>query len=114
MRRLYLICGILIASLAIAAICQGYQAVPGEITTAPGIPAAPAPRSVNEVLDRLEALKARREAIEREEKALVAILRQKLRAQQDRIGKLGISTSSVEAVPPHTGPVPPPPPGTSY
>jgi hypothetical protein len=48
------------------------------------------PAGVDDLLDKLEGLKAKREAIEREEKATHALLKERLKAQQERIGKLGL------------------------
>jgi hypothetical protein len=44
---------------------------------------------VGEVLDKLEALKARKDALEREEKELHALLKVRLEAQAQRVGKVG-------------------------
>lgn len=58
---------------------------------------------VDEVLDRLEALKAKKDAIESEEKELQAILKLRLEAQMRRVGKVGEPTT----VYPTPVPVPP-------
>ena len=49
---------------------------------------------VNELLDKLEALKAKREAIQREEKAPLAALKEQLARQQERLSKLGIAPAA--------------------
>jgi hypothetical protein len=56
-------------------------------TLKPAVP--PAAPSVNELLDRLEALKAKREAIQREEQKTLAELHEAIRKQQERMQKLG-------------------------
>jgi hypothetical protein len=42
-------------------------------------------------VSKLETLKAKWEAIEREEKATHALLKARLKVQQERMGKLGVS-----------------------
>ncbi len=128
----------LAAILAIAA-CQGYQTDPpvrcpggqppastatppvrvsGPVCCVPSssqgccvvMPSAPAAKAgVADLLDKLEALKAKREAIEREERETHAVLKERLREQQDRLNKLNHGTPTPVYAPATSyGPVPPP------
>ena len=97
--------GGLIALLCVAAACQGYYPC-GPVcaetcaTKTASVKLAP----VNELLDKLEALKAKREAIEQEEKAPRAALMEQLAAQQERLAKLGIVPTMPYVIP--NSPVP--------
>jgi hypothetical protein len=134
MLRPRVLCGVigLTALLAVTAVCQDKSArsvppasravIPPSVPAPPqlAVPAPPLgtaakPAGVDDPLDKLEGLKAKREAIEREEKATHALLKERLKAQQERIGKLGLG----QPVPPlcekQAGPAPddkasPPPP----
>ncbi len=118
MRRTRIFCGIggLIALLGISAACQGYQQsapapAPAYSATPPPVdpldqkqavstPPSAKPIGVDDLLDKLEALKAKREAIEREEKATHALLKAKIKVQQERMGKLGVGNPGPDVQPP--------------
>ncbi len=115
MRRTHIFCGIggLIALLAIRAACQGYQqsapvpapaysATPPPVDSLPPTQGPPSakPMGVDDLLDKLEALKAKREAIEREEKATHTLLKARIKVQHERMGKLGVGNPGPDVPPP--------------
>ena len=65
------------------------QATPAHGTVSFTVAAPLHKGGVGEVLDKLEALKARKDALEREEKELHALLKVRLEAQAQRVGKVG-------------------------
>jgi hypothetical protein len=86
----------LVASLAAAALCQAYPDGQLDPPIAPSAPAAvlpsqPSSTGIDDLIVRLEAIKARKEALEREEKETRALLKEKLKALEDRVEKLGVN-----------------------
>jgi hypothetical protein len=83
MRRAKILCGVfsLIVGLGVVAVCKGgwgtlqYSQYPGPASP----PILPPQAGVPEILARLESLKARREAIDQEEQAMLAALREQLK-----------------------------------
>ena len=81
--------------LGVAAACHAYE---------PDVPATPGRASggkavnpVNDLLTKLEALKPKKDAIELEERPLLIALKKEMKAQQERMAKLGIVSKALEA-----------------
>jgi hypothetical protein len=77
MVRTTILCGAvgLLGILGVAAVCYGQYCPPGPV----GPTARVNPGAVDNMIASLESLKARREAIEQEEQAMLAALRQELK-----------------------------------
>lgn len=116
----YITAGCLVATLSAACYaCCGPAAAPltppccAPVLTVPAPscwvpPPVVAPEAgVEELLARAEGLKTRREAIEREEREVHALLQARLRAQQERLGRVGAVPTAYPV--PAPVPVPPPP-----
>lgn len=94
--------------------------VPGP--TVPGIPApqivapptaapAPAPKTVDQLIDNLTELRRQKAELEKKEQAVTAELREKLKAQRERLSKLGIEPAPIPQRVPVIGEAAPPAPG---
>ena len=55
--------------------------------------------SVDQLLDKLEALRSQKAELEKQEQELLKIVRQKLVKQSDRMGRLGIANTDPAVVP---------------
>jgi hypothetical protein len=75
----------------------------------PTPPLAKAP-SIDDLLNKLDSLKAQKAAIEKAEKETVELLKEKLKEQKHRLKRLGVNVDDGNSVQPAT---PPPPPVTS-
>jgi hypothetical protein len=76
-----------------------------------GVPkAAPAP-TIDDLLARLDSIKAQKAALEKAERETVATLVEKLRQQRERVRKLGVPLDEHDGKP---APVPTPAAGISY
>ncbi len=63
--------------------------------------------TIDDLLNKLQGLKAQRAELDRLEQELVAVLKEKLKEQKERLQKLGVTVEespSPKAVPKHTGP----------
>jgi hypothetical protein len=56
-------------------------------------PAGEKPKTVDQLLDELAAIKSQKEELERKEKAIIGALQERLRAQRERLEKLGVEAS---------------------
>lgn len=70
----------------------------------PGVPVAAAEKSLDQLLDRLEALRAQKAELERQEQEVVKEIRRKVEKQSDRLQRLGVNDPQL----------PPPPPSVSF
>jgi hypothetical protein len=105
MKRIFLGCGILAAVCSLTALAQ--QGLPERSlppTSPPPaetrLPVPPPPAkavTIDELLNKLDSIKAQKAALERAEKETVTLLKEKLKEQKDRLRKLGVS---VEEPPP--------------
>lgn len=53
-------------------------------------PLPPAPPMMDQLIDRLTDIRARKAALEKEEQATIAAIQEKMRAQRERLNKLGV------------------------
>jgi hypothetical protein len=92
--------------LAVAAVCVGQApppsptspAVPFPLVQTPAASAAAKDTSIDELLSRLDAIKAQQEELEKAKKEAVSLLKEKLKQQKQRLQKLGVSVE--EETPP--------------
>ena len=110
-RNLWLLGGSLAACLALCG--NGYPQQPPGTTPVPALPVldpapsaimpvapAPAPTpTVDQLLDRLTELRRQKAELEKQEQATVKQLRDKLKAQTERLEKLGIAPEPKDAPP---------------
>ncbi|MFO0844242.1 MAG: hypothetical protein U0797_17905 [Gemmataceae bacterium] len=126
MDRSHLVCGaggaaaaLLLAGLVAAQTGRATPAVPAvpadflteptpTFTTPPPRPAArPGEKTIDELVASLEQIKARRAELDRVEKETVAMLREKLRQQRQRLHKLGVADEVPQPPPTCAAPVQP-------
>lgn len=69
----------------------------GVVSSGPvaSIPQAPAPRTVDQLIDTLSELRRQKAELEKKEQAVTAELREKLKEQRERLSKLGIEPAPV-------------------
>ncbi len=73
--------------------------IPVELLPAPTVAhTAPRSQTVDELLDQLTNVRARKAELEREEQAVIKSLRERLHQQQERLNKLGIGVGPVPPV----------------
>ncbi len=87
-----------------APVPDGPQLIPppGVPPTTPRVVGAtdvPAERSLDQLLDRLEALRAQKAELERQEQEVVKEIRRKVEKQSDRLQRLGVSDPILPAAP---------------
>jgi hypothetical protein len=113
-----MLCGLL-ASLALVATCQTYQEgppppdgynkaligclKPAEPGDSPGKPPSP---TIDDVIVKLEAIQAKKKALEQEEKEAISLLNELRKAQQKRLEKLGLADTPQATPLPVTQPLP--------
>jgi hypothetical protein len=56
--------------------------------------------TIDDLLNKLDSLKAQKAALEKAEKETLALLREKLKEQKDRLRKLGVPTEEAPVAPP--------------
>jgi hypothetical protein len=84
------------------------------IPVSPTPPPAKAP-SIDDLLNKLDSLKAQKAAIEKAEKETVELLKEKLKQQKHRLQKLGVNVEEgnrIQPAPPPPAPASPPPVGS--
>jgi len=67
------------------------QAYIANLPPVPAVAAKPATKSVEQLLDSLENIRKQKAELEIQENAVIAELKQKLNAQQERLQKLGVN-----------------------
>jgi hypothetical protein len=90
------LCCVLTGLLLISAVCEGQPsgtAPPPPLPAAIPAPLAPpaSPQSIDQLLNSLTDIRAKKAALEEQEKTLIAELRTRLKEQKERLAKLGIS-----------------------
>jgi hypothetical protein len=73
---------------------------PSNTIPPPAVPAAPLEQTVDQMLDRLEHLRAQKAEIERKEQELLSAIRKKIEKQSERLDRLGITPRPPEPVAP--------------
>lgn len=104
--RALLVPALLVAAGGIAYTQPAPQTVPPTLPDArlPSLPGGPVSSSLDQLLDRLEALRAQKADLERQEQEVVKEIRRKVEKQSDRLQRLGVNEPFV----------PPPPPSVSF
>jgi hypothetical protein len=83
-----ILCVVGCLALGVVAACHAYDPLVVAPSRCTSCPAAVKP--VNDILTKLEALKAKKDAIELEERPLLIALKKEMKGQQTRMAKLGI------------------------
>jgi hypothetical protein len=137
MKRIVFCCGILV--LVVAAACS-LPAIARQTPRPPSVESGLSPRvsngeprpsdplvsipppakalSIDDLLNKLDSLKAQKAALEKAEKETVELLKEKLRLQKLRLQKLGVNVQEDNPAPPvgppaSSAPVPPPAPSAN-
>ncbi len=83
-------------SLPVASAIPKLDSTPPIFTPPIAVPPEP---SVDQLLDKLEALRSQKAELEKQEQELLKVVRQKLAKQSDRMGRLGIANTDPAVVP---------------
>jgi hypothetical protein len=62
-------------------------------------PPAPQPQSIDEMLNQLADIRAKKAELEKQEQATIKVLRERLKAQKERLAKMGVSVEDVAPKP---------------
>jgi hypothetical protein len=62
--------------------------LPGTATAAPP---APQPQAIDDLLNQLADIRARKAELEKQEQATIKVLRERLKAQKERLAKMGVA-----------------------
>jgi hypothetical protein len=128
MKRIFLCCGALVAACSLPALAwqaprasspEGGFPPPTAEARAPEPPPPAKAATIDDLLNKLHSLKVQKAALEKAEKDTVALLKEKLKQQHDRLKKLGVNVEeappapTVAPLPPPASTVAPPPPSLS-
>ncbi|MBX9581265.1 MAG: hypothetical protein K2X87_13230, partial [Gemmataceae bacterium] len=86
-----------VAPAALPVTPAGPALPPPSLIPAQNVPASPPPEpTIDQLIDRLERLRQQKQELDRQERAVTEQVREALRKQRERLGRLGVE----EATPP--------------